>query len=213
MRTTRTTRRRTTRTRPWTTRPRTTPKTMTRMTTRTMTTTMTTTTRRTSRTTTRRMTARRRTTKRRTTKRRTTKRTRMRTMTTAGTTTRKRRRTTSNEHTRPPAPPSALDQGPRPHRRELRAASGPDAGARSPHGLRRGSLSERRRVLEPRDGNLHDPGRRLHPGLRVLRREDGAPRATPRPRGTPPRGERGGAHGAAPRRDHLREPGRPAGRG
>ncbi len=55
----------------------------------------------------------------------------------------------------------------------LRAPPGPDAGTRAAHGLRGGALSEPRRVLEPRHRHVHDPRRRLHPGVRVLRGEDG----------------------------------------
>ena len=49
-------------------------------------------------------------------------------------------------------------------------------GPRPPHGLRGGPLPEHRRVLEPRHRHLHDPGRRLHARLRLLRGQDGAAR-------------------------------------
>ena len=94
----------------------------------------------------------------------------------------------------------------------LRAAQGPDARARSPHGVRGGPLPEPRRVLEPRHGHVHDPRRRVHARLRLLRREDGAARGAARPgRGAPRRRGRG-AHGPASRRRHLGQQRRPPGR-
>ena len=79
------------------------------------------------------------------------------------------------------------------------------------HGLRGGGLPEHRRVLgaEARDGD--DPGRHLHPRLRLLQRQDrDAAGGRPARAGAPGRGR--GHHGPGPRRDHLGRPRRPAGR-
>ena len=65
-----------------------------------------------------------------------------------------------------------LAEGARAGVAELSPAQGPDEGAAAQHGLRRGPLPEHRRVLEPRHGDVHDSGRRLHARLRLLR---GAP--------------------------------------
>ena len=66
-------------------------------------------------------------------------------------------------------PQAFLAQGQGARRAQLRAHQGPDAGARPPHGLRRGPLPQHRRMLGAQGRDLHDPGRRLHPELRLLR--------------------------------------------
>ncbi len=55
-------------------------------------------------------------------------------------------------------------------RSELPAAQAAHARARPPHGLRGSALPQRRRVLGARHRHLHDPRRRLHAELRLLRR-------------------------------------------
>ena len=92
---------------------------------------------------------------------------------------------------------------------ELRAAQGHDARARPPHGLRGSALPQRRRVLGAQGRHLHDPGRRLHPELRLLR---GRPRHAQgvRPARAGPPGRGGRADGAAARGHHLGGPRRPA---
>ena len=73
--------------------------------------------------------------------------------------------------------PARLDQGASPHRARATSACGRlMRDLEPPHGLRGGALSERRRLLEPRDRHVHDPGRRLHPRLRLLRGQDRTPR-------------------------------------
>ena len=89
-------------------------------------------------------------------------------------------------------------------------AAGPGTGAA--HRLRGGELPQHRRVLAPRHRHLHDPGRRLHPRVRLLQRR--ARPARPRRRGRA--GPRGGS-GADPRPRsrgrHVRRPRRSRGRG
>ena len=65
---------------------------------------------------------------------------------------------------------AGLAQGEGPGRAQLRAAQGPDARARAPHGVRGGALPQHRRMLGAQGRHVHDPGRRLHPELRLLRR-------------------------------------------
>ena len=55
-------------------------------------------------------------------------------------------------------------------RSELPAAEAADARPRPAHGLRGSALPQRRRVLGARHRDLHDPRRRLHAELRLLRR-------------------------------------------
>ena len=82
---------------------------------------------------------------------------------------------------------------------QLPRPQGPAPRARPQHRLRGGQLPEHRGVLGPAHRHDHDPGRHLHPGLRLLRGQDraadlvrrrraapggrGAPRARPRARG------------------------------
>ena len=66
-------------------------------------------------------------------------------------------------------------------------------------------------VLDPPHGDVHDPGRRLHPALRLLRGQARAARAG-RPRRARTPGRSLPAAGAAPRRHHLGHARRPAGR-
>ena len=108
-----------------------------------------------------------------------------------------------------PAPPPRLDQGPDPVRRELPRAQGAPARADPQHGLRGGPLPEHRRVLGPAHGDDHDPGRHLHPGLRLLRGQDRPADLVRRRRAA---ARRRGARAARPRarRDHQRRPRRPA---
>ena len=70
-----------------------------------------------------------------------------------------------------PAPPR-LDQGPDAVGRELPRPQGPAPRPEPQHGLRGGPLPEHRGVLGPADRDDHDPRRHVHPGLRLLRRED-----------------------------------------
>ena len=66
---------------------------------------------------------------------------------------------------------------------KVRAPGGPNymrlkrlpARVESPHGLRGGALPEHRRVLGGRDRDLHDPRRRVHAELRLLRGAHGRP--------------------------------------
>src|SRR5207237_10429071 len=52
---------------------------------------------------------------------------------------------------------------------ELSSSQGVDALAEPPHGVRGSAVPEHRRMLEPWDGDLHDPRRRLHACVLVLR--------------------------------------------
>ena len=74
---------------------------------------------------------------------------------------------------------------------ELPPPQAADARPRPPHGLRGSALPERRRVLGARHRDVHDPRRRLHAELRLLRRRP-RPAAEVRPRGARAR-RRGGA--------------------
>ena len=53
---------------------------------------------------------------------------------------------------------------------ELSAAARHHARPQAEHRLRGRPLPQHRRVLAPRHGDVHDPRRHLHPGLRLLRR-------------------------------------------
>ena len=87
------------------------------------------------------------------------------------------------------APPPRLDQGAPAHRRQLPRAQGHPARPDAQHRLRGGPLPQHRRVLGAAHGHDHDPGRHLHPRLRLLRRQDRPAdlerrgRAAPRGRG------------------------------
>ena len=73
--------------------------------------------------------------------------------------------------------------------RQLPRPQGPAARPQPQHGLRGGPLPEHRGVLGPAHRDDHDPGRHLHPRLRVLRGQDRPAdlvrrrRAAPRRRG------------------------------
>ncbi len=54
-------------------------------------------------------------------------------------------------------------------RRALHGGEAPPAGARPALGVRRGALPQHRRMLQRRYGDVHDPRRHLHAGVRVLR--------------------------------------------
>ena len=78
-------------------------------------------------------------------------------------------------------------------RRQLPRPQGCPARADPEHRLRGGPLPQHRRVLGAAHGHDHDPGRHVHPRLRLLRRQDRPPdlerrgRAPPRRRGHPAR--------------------------
>ena len=115
----------------------------------------------------------------------------------------------------PAMPPEAaqarLDPGQGADQRRLRRDQGADAPAEPRHGLRGGGLPQYRRVLdqEARDGD--DPGRHLHPGLRLLQREDGDAARGRSAGARACRGRRGRA-GAGAYRRHLGRSRRSAGR-
>src|SRR6476620_3805421 len=86
-----------------------------------------------------------------------------------------RERTTLPDHGTPPRPTASrpeakLAQGQGARWPELPEAQADDAVSRPAYRLRRGALSERRRVLGARRRDVHDPWRRLHQKLRLLRR-------------------------------------------
>ena len=108
-----------------------------------------------------------------------------------------------------PAPPPGLDPRPDAVGRQLPRAQGAAPRPRPQHGLRGGPLPEHRGVLGPAHGHDHDPRRHLHPGLRVLRRQDRPPDLVRRRRAAPRRrGDRRARSRA--RRRHLGRPRRPA---
>ena len=83
-----------------------------------------------------------------------------------------------------------------------------DAPVRPRHGVRGGGLPEHRRVLEAEARHLHDHGRHLHAGLRLLqRRHRHARRARSARAGQRRRSRRQARPG--PRRHHLGRPRRP----
>ena len=102
------------------------------------------------------------------------------------------------------AAPPRLDPGADAVRRELPRPQGPAPRPVAQHGLRGGPLPQHRGVLGPAHGHDHDPGRHLHPGLRLLRGQDRSAdlvrrrRAAPRRRGDRP--ARPGARGRDERR-------------
>src|SRR5262249_31124670 len=79
-----------------------------------------------------------------------------------------RRRYTYTDACDPPRPgcvPAAearLAEGPGAGLAELSAPQGAHAPARTAHGLRRGAVSEHRRMLASRHSHVHDSGRRVH---------------------------------------------------
>ena len=106
-------------------------------------------------------------------------------------------------------PPPRLDQGPDAVRRELPRPQGPAPRPEPQHGLRGGPLPEHRGVLGPAHRHDHDPRRHLHPGLRLLRRQD-RPADLVRRRRAAPRRRGGRRAGPRARRGHERRPRRPA---
>ena len=111
-------------------------------------------------------------------------------------------------HAAPAASPG-LDQVPDALGRQLPRPQGPAARAEPQHGLRGGALPEHRGVLGPAHRDGHDPRRRVHPGLRLLRHQDRQAHLVRRRRAAPRR--RGGRrHAPRPRRGHERRPRRPA---
>ena len=88
----------------------------------------------------------------------------------------------------------------------------PGRGPAAAYGLRVRGVPQRRGVLEPADGDVHDSGKLLHPAVRILRGAEGCAAAGGLGRtGAGRRGVRG--DGAEVRGDHEREPGRSEGRG
>src|SRR5688572_11486969 len=103
-----------------------------------------------------------------------------------------------------------MAEGPRPGVGELRPPQGHHEGPAAEHRLRGCPLPEHRRVLAPRDGDVHDPRRRLHAGVLVLRGGARAADGT-RHRGAGARRGGCGADAAAIRRHHIGGPRRPGG--
>src|SRR3954465_9260519 len=97
-----------------------------------------------------------------------------------------------------------LAQGPHARRGPLRRGPPRARGTEAPHRLRRGELPEHRRMLGERHRDGDVDGRRLHPGMSLLRRRLGNPSASRSPRAATPR--RSGRP-AAPRlsRGHQRQ--------
>ena len=84
-----------------------------------------------------------------------------------------------------------------------------DRGRGAEHRVRRGRLPQHRRLLAARHRHVHDPGRHVHPPLRVLQRDHR--QAHPqRPAGAAARGPVGEEDGAEVRGRHERRPRRPA---
>ena len=103
-----------------------------------------------------------------------------------------------------------MAEGPRARVAELPAPQGADARPQPAHGVRGSALPQHRRVLEPRDGDLHDPRRRLHARLLILRRR-ARPAGGGRCRGARARRPRHPDARPQLRRHHLGGPRRPAG--
>src|SRR5579883_1962486 len=104
-----------------------------------------------------------------------------------------------------------MAQGAAAERSELSRAGRGHAHAGAAHGLRRGAVPQHRRLLGAQDGDVPDPGKRLHAALRVLR--DRA-RASHRARraGAGAGRRRGGPDGSQARGGHLRRSRRSQGR-
>ena len=73
-------------------------------------------------------------------------------------------------HQAPPAE-ARMAEGPRPRIGELSPAQGDDEGPEAEHGVRGCSLSQHWRMLASRHRHVHDPRRRVHACVRVLRRD------------------------------------------
>ena len=108
-----------------------------------------------------------------------------------------------------PGAEAAVAEGPGARWADLPPSEVDDPGGEPAHRLRGGQLPERGRVLGARDGDLHDPRRRLHAPLRLLQRPDGQADLE-RPAGADAGGEPGAPDGPAPRGRHLGRPRRPA---
>jgi hypothetical protein len=63
-------------------------------------------------------------------------------------------------------------------RRELSRFEAASGISKTPHGVRERGLSQRRRLLEPADGDIHDSRQRLYSALRFLRGSKGRPAAS-----------------------------------
>ena len=109
----------------------------------------------------------------------------------------------------PAPPPPRLDQGADAVGRQLPRPQGPASRPQPQHRVRGGPLPQHRGLLGPAHGHGHDPGRRLHPGLRLLRDQDRQAHLVRRRRAAPGRRGRRG-HAPRARRRHLGRPGRPA---
>src|SRR2546422_9461428 len=109
------------------------------------------------------------------------------------------------------APQAGVAPGAGPRGAELPRAEAPDAGPPAAYGVRGSPLPQHRGVLGAPSGHLHDPGRRVHAELRLLR---GRPRDPASARSGRARTARrsGGPDGTEARRDHERRPRRPAAR-
>ena len=107
-----------------------------------------------------------------------------------------------------PRAEAGMAEGPRARVAELPAPQGADARPQPAHGVRGSALPQHRRVLEPRDGDVHDPRRRLHARLLVLRRR-ARPAGRGRCRGTRARRPRHPDARPQLRRHHLGGPRRP----
>ncbi|CAA9353106.1 MAG: Lipoyl synthase, partial [uncultured Gemmatimonadetes bacterium] len=105
----------------------------------------------------------------------------------------------------PPRAQAGVAQGAGAGKPQLPAPQAADARPGPPHRVRRGPLPQHRRVLGERHRHLHDPGRRVHPRLQVLRGRPRPPHRAGRGRAAP-RGRLRGHHGAGARRGHLGEP-------
>ncbi|CAA9522759.1 MAG: Lipoyl synthase, partial [uncultured Sphingomonas sp.] len=84
-----------------------------------------------------------------------------------------------------------------------------DALAEPRHGVRGSRLPEHRRMLDQEARHRDDPGRHLHPGVRLLQRQDRHAAGGGPPRAGACRNGRGGARAGA-YRGHQCRPGRPA---
>ena len=103
---------------------------------------------------------------------------------------------------------AAVAQGARAGRTQLHPPQGSHAAVEPPLGVRGGALPQRRGVLGGPHRDLHDPGRRLHAQLRLLRGDARAARLGG-PRGARARGARRAGARPRARRDHVGEPRRP----
>ena len=112
----------------------------------------------------------------------------------------------------PAPPPPGLDQGADAVGRQLPRPQGPAARPQPQHRVRGGPLPQHRGLLGPAHGHRDDPGRRVHPCLRLLRDQDRQAHLVRRRRAAT---RRRGGRGDAPRArgGHVGRPRRPARRG